>query len=190
MQAESLTLEQAVDSGQLETRYFLSDPDPILSVNCMPIEPGEFGELVTAFGILLMDKLADSGNGIGMAAPQVSVTRRIFVMNFPETKRKSIVICNPIVIPQGDDKDTWVYNEGCLSIPGVYNQVARPKDVILRYQDTDGDEKKLELSMLEARVAQHENDHLNGLMFFDRMSKNMRKATLRDWERVRRFRKI
>lgn len=180
-----VTLRQAVDAGKLDMRYYLEDPDPILSTNCAPVEPYEFDETLAAFGKLLLAKLNASGNGIGLAAPQVHVLRRVFVMSFPETKRKQIVVVNPIVIPQGGDKpnECWVYNEGCLSIPGVYNQVRRPKDIIMRYQDVDGDEQKIELTMLEARVAQHENDHINGIMFFDRMMKNMRKHTLREWEK-------
>lgn len=185
-----VTLRQAVEADKLDMRYYLEDPDPILSVNCTPVEPHEFDETLAKFGQLLMNKLNGSGNGIGLAAPQVSVLRRIFVMSFPETKRKQIVVVNPVVIPQGDDRDQWVYNEGCLSVPGIYNQVKRPKNVIMRYQDVEGDEQRIELTMLEARVAQHENDHLNGLMFFDRMMKNMRKHTLREWEKERRKRKI
>jgi peptide deformylase len=187
-------LRVALETGTLNMRYFLEDPDPILSTNCVPFEPEEFGETTTKFSKLLIAKMLASATGIGLAAPQVGILKRAFAMKYPDPNTASaICVFNPIVIPEGDD---WLYNEGCLSVPGVYNQVRRPKNAIVRYQNEDGDEKRLTLLgvtdnvMLMARVAQHENDHLNGLMFFDRMSKQMRKATLRDWEKERRKRQI
>jgi peptide deformylase len=183
-----ITLSQAIAAGELDMRYYLEDPDPILSVNCAPFEPGEFGTDLVRFSVLLIEKMLSTSTGIGLAAPQVGILKRAFAMKYPNVeKRESIVLYNPIVIPEGDD---WLYNEGCLSVPGVYNQVRRPKNCIVRYQNEIGDEKRIELTMLPARVAQHENDHLNGLMFFDRLQKNLRKHTLRDWDKKRKALKI
>jgi peptide deformylase len=179
-----LSLKEAIEKNQIILRYYLEDPDPILSTVCLPVEVDEFGETANKFGELLLAQLAKHSTGIGLAAPQVGVLRRVFVV-FNHKEKKPIVAFNPLVIPSGDE---WVYDEGCLSVPGVYNQVSRPKNAVLRYQDTDGDEQRVELEMLDARVAQHENDHLNGIMFFDKMTRQMRKATLRDWKNERRKR--
>jgi len=174
----------ALETGALNMRYYEEDPDPILSANCMPFEPEEFGEITTKFSRLIIAKLLSSSTGIGLAAPQVGILKRAFAMKYPDSeKQESICLFNPVVTTNGDE---WVYNEGCLSVPGVFNQVRRPKNAFVHYQNEDGEEKKLEMTMLTARIALHESDHLDGIMFFDRMSKQMRKATLRNWEKERR----
>jgi peptide deformylase len=176
-------LRITLETGTLNMRYYEEDPDPILSANCAPFEPGEFGTDLVRFSVLLIEKMLSTSTGIGLAAPQVGILKRAFAMKYPDIdKREAIVLYNPIVIPEGDD---WLYNEGCLSVPGVHNQVKRPKNAIVRYQNEIGNEKRIELEMLPARIVQHENDHLNGIMFFDRLTKQMRKATLREWEKER-----
>ncbi len=191
------TLRVALETGKLDMRYYLEDPDPVLSTNCAPFEPEEFGEVTAKFGKLLAAKMLASSTGIGLAAPQVGILKRAFAMfdpsfvskitsggvEYPDPGKHTICVFNPMIVPlQGGD---WLYNEGCLSVPNVFGQVRRPKNIVITYQNGIGEIQQMELTMLPARVALHENDHLEGRMFFDRMSRQMRRATLREWERLK-----
>jgi peptide deformylase len=128
--------------------------------------------------------------GLGLAAPQVGIARRIFIMHFPESAKEGkltsppLVACNPTLELSGE---TLYEQEGCLSVPTIFEQVARPKTTLMRYFTVLGVEKEIELHDMNARVAAHESDHLNGVMFFDRshMSKQVQKALLRKWEKVK-----
>src|SRR5271157_4540789 len=146
----------------LPLRYW---DDPVLSVVCGKIEDSEFGSQLEEFGRELIATMLDK-NGVGLAAPQVGVTKRMFVMEFPDHKEMNpIVVCNPTIKLVGKNEPG---NEGCLSLPGVRQQVYRAAEVWMQYQDTTG--KQFEMPLItswDARVAQHEYDHLDGIMFFD-----------------------
>lgn len=172
--------------------------DPVLSRVCDEIQDSEFGpELETFAGQLLATMAAH--NGLGLAAPQVGVAKRMFAMKFPEQAAAApIVVCNPMLMLQGD---TTYALEGCLSLPGIYEQVSRAAQVTMAYRTPAGERAELSLSAMDARVAQHEGDHINGIMFFDskdrrdgffdahgrpygsRMSKQLSKQVLRNWEK-------
>lgn len=100
-------------------------------------------------------------NGIGIAAPQIGNNIRIFVTNF-DFKR---VFINPLIIHSSLEECVFV--EGCLSIPNVFEEVSRSKDIILKYQDERFVEHLEEFSGIAARVIQHEYDHLDGILFID-----------------------
>ena len=123
-------------------------------------------------------------NGVGLAGNQVGALLRIFVLERQVKKDatpETLIVCNPrIMIWEGPEVGE---QEGCLSLPGVYNQVMRGTRVDMLYQDPlYGKEHSIYLEGLEARIVQHEVDHLNGIMFFDRLaSKQMRKATIREY---------
>jgi peptide deformylase len=120
--------------------------------------------------------------GIGLAGPQIGQGKRIFVMEIPVDMDKDeetgerlnpelkgpLVVINPEILDPSDEED--VYEEGCLSIPGVNGNVTRPFAVRLRFQDLQGKPQELNLRGLAARCAQHENDHLNGKLFIDYLS--------------------
>jgi peptide deformylase len=175
--------------------------DPTLSKVCDKIEDNEFGQKLEAFGEQLLATMT-AHDGLGLAAPQVGVAKRMFVMDLPEHKDLGhIVVCNPVL----DLRGTLTYaQEGCLSLPGVYEQVSRAEEVWMQYRTPSGEHREALLTHpLEARVAQHETDHTNGIMFFDfkdkrenffdshgrpygsRMSKQLSKQVLRNWDKER-----
>ena len=112
-----------------------------------------------------------SAKGIGLAAPQVGVQKRILVidLNFENPESPPNVFINPEIISSSASLDT--YEEGCLSIPGVYLNVVRPSSIKLSYRDEMGRPKKMNAEGLMARCIQHEIDHLNGVLFVDHLSK-------------------
>ena len=111
-----------------------------------------------------------SAKGIGLAAPQVGVRKRILVidLNFEDPNAAPNVFINPEIISSSASLDT--YEEGCLSIPGVYLNVVRPSSIKLSYRDEMGRPKKMNAEGLMARCIQHEIDHLNGVLFVDKVN--------------------
>jgi len=126
----------------------------------------------------MFSTLYRSDSGIGLAAPQVGIQRQIFVWDMGDDP---LVVINPEIVESDGE---WVYDEGCLSIPGLYVQMTRPKTVLLRGLDLDGNEFELEADELEARLFQHELDHLNGILMFDRMQPEQRKEALAEYKRI------
>ena len=110
------------------------------------------------------------GKGIGLAANQVDLPYRLFVMNLqsdPAAKDQEYVFINPVISRRrGTDED----EEGCLSLPEVYADVKRSEKIVLSAYNLSGEEVNFELEGLFARAAQHENDHLDGVLFIDRIS--------------------
>lgn len=172
--------------------------DPVLSTVCDKIEGNEFGPKLEEFGRELIATMK-AKNGLGLAASQVGVTKRIFVMELPDTKGAPLVICNPTLVLTGR---TVPGREGCLSLPNMFEQVYRSEGVVMKFFMPDGVEAEVDLSAMDARVVQHETDHLNGIMFFDykdkreeyvtpenptprgaRMSKQLSKSILREWDK-------
>ena len=111
-----------------------------------------------------------SAKGIGLAAPQVGVQKRLLVidLNFEDPDTPPNVFINPEIISSSANLDT--YEEGCLSIPGVYLNVLRPSSIKLSYRDEMGRPKKMNADGLMARCIQHEIDHLNGVLFVDKVT--------------------
>jgi len=116
----------------------------------------------------MLDLMYES-EGVGLAANQVDLPIRMFVCN-PTGQRgegEELVLINPELLrPRGNESS----QEGCLSLPGMYGQVKRPKKVHLSAYDLQGNEINREVDGFLSRVLQHENDHLNGVLFFDRMT--------------------
>lgn len=111
--------------------------------------------------------------GIGLAAPQIGIQRRLFVYDIDDDPR---VIINPKIVESSGE---WVYDEGCLSIPGLYVEMLRPKRVLVRGINLDGNQVEFEADELLARLFQHEVDHLNGVLMFDRMTPDQRKEAVK-----------
>jgi peptide deformylase len=133
------------------------------------------GEEVTEFDQNL-HKLVDDmfvtmygASGVGLAAPQVGLLKRLFVMDCSggRNKKQKVALINPVIeFEEGEQ----IGDEGCLSFPGIFFPVARPQRVIVRAQDLDGSEFKLDVMDLEARCVSHETDHLDGELFIEYLS--------------------
>lgn len=117
-------------------------------------------------------------NGIGLAAPQVGENIRLFIVFINDQK---YVFINPEIIETS--QEMCVMEEGCLSIPKVYDDVVRPSSVKVQFLNIDGKIKTIEASGLLARVIQHENDHLNGVLFIDRLSEEKKAEAIEKFER-------
>jgi len=120
-----------------------------------------------------MFKVMYEAPGIGLAAPQIGVQRQVFVYDIDEERK---VILNPQIVESSGE---WVYDEGCLSIPGLYVEMVRPKRVLVRGINLDGNQVEFEADELLARLFQHEIDHLNGVLMFDRMTLDQRKEAIK-----------
>jgi peptide deformylase len=114
-----------------------------------------------------------SSNGIGLAAPQVAINKQLIVIDCEPDNSANIplILINPKII--GYSQELCVVEEGCLSIPGVYLDVTRPKTIEVTFKDEQGKPRKLQATDLLARVIQHEMDHLNGVMFVDRVDNGL-----------------
>ncbi|MBD1423951.1 peptide deformylase [Sphingobacterium arenae] len=130
-----------------------------------------------------------AARGVGLAAPQVGLPIRLFVIDAspfaeddedgegdPSVKNFKKVLINPIIIEEKGEK--WGFNEGCLSIPDINEEVLRPTHVTINYLDENFEEHEVELSGLAARVVQHEYDHIEGKLFIDKLSP-LKKAMLK-----------
>jgi len=155
-------------------RYF---GDPVLRERCREIE--EIDDALQALIDDLMDTMY-AADGIGLAAPQVGVTRRVFVYDVREPEVEPGVLVNPrIVESEGAVRES----EGCLSIPGLTEIVERSARVLVEGLDRDGEPVRLEAEGLLSRCLQHERDHLDGVLFLDRVSPLKRKMLLKKWSR-------
>jgi len=147
-------------------RTVLTYPDPFLRQKADP---------VTEFGATLDDLIVDMAEtmweepGIGLAAPQVGVGLQLFVYDLEVSGDldKVQVVCNPtFTLLEGSEVD----EEGCLSVPGFHSEVKRAERVVMQGRDRNGEPIELDVTGLHARLLQHETDHLNGILFIDRLS--------------------
>lgn len=124
-----------------------------------------------------------SAPGIGLAATQVGIPLRVTVIDItpPEKGKNPIVLINPVLI-KGEGK--VIMEEGCLSFPGVYELVKRYERVIVEALNLEGKKFKIEANGLLARTLQHEIDHLNGLIFIDRLSPSVRKSAIKKYKKL------
>ncbi|MEN3272584.1 MAG: peptide deformylase [Actinomycetota bacterium] len=113
--------------------------------------------------------------GIGLAAPQIGVQKRLFVYQLPDDEDPKVLV-NPTI---SDARGEWVYEEGCLSVPGLHWEIVRPKEVHLTGYDLDGNEVSIEADEVLARVFQHELDHLDGKLLLDLLDADQRKEAMR-----------
>ena len=150
--------------------------DPVLKSKAAPITDVD-GKLVRLVDEMFTT-LYESELGIALAAPQIGVQKQIFVWDLDGERR---AIFNPEIVESDGE---WVYDEGCLSIPGLYVEMLRPKTVLMRGVDIDGEVVELEADELEARMYQHELDHLHGVLMFDRMQPDQRKAAMKEFRRL------
>lgn len=150
--------------------------DPVLKTQAAAVAEidGKVARLVDN----MFDSLYESDNGLALAAPQIGIQKQIVVWDIDD---EPMAIINPQVVESSGE---WVYDEGCLSIPGLYVEILRPNEVLVRGFTVDGDEVEIEASELMGRMFQHEIDHLNGVLMFDRMEADQRKAALAEYRRL------
>jgi len=146
-------------------------PDPVLRMQAPPVEQfdDDLKRLVTRMGELMKD-----ANGVGLAATQVGVLRRVFVF-VPEEDTVAVLV-NPEIVRRSDEAETD--DEGCLSIQGVTVPVERALRVTIVGKDEHGNDVRYELDGYEARCVQHETDHLDGVLMLDRTTPEARREAL------------
>ncbi len=146
-------------------------PDPVLRMRAREVESfdGDLARLVERMTALMRD-----ANGVGLAATQVGVLRRVFL--FQPTEDETTAVVNPSIVERSDESEAD--EEGCLSLQGVLVPVERSVAVALEGRDLAGKELRLELTGLSARVAQHELDHLDGVLILDRTTPESRSVAL------------
>jgi peptide deformylase len=146
--------------------------DPVLRSEARGIE--DFSPHIQAQAERMIH-LMDDAYGIGLAAPQIGISNRLLVYRVGDSP--PVVLANPVIEWHSEDQET--FEEGCLSLVNVHVDVDRAIYVRVTGQDAFGDRIKIEASGLNARVIQHEMDHLDGILILDRASKDQRKAALR-----------
>ncbi len=164
-------------------KTILTAPDPRLKKKSLPVKA------VDADVRQLMDDMLETmyaAPGIGLAAPQVGVLKRVIVLDIDreETKTGPLFMADPEIIEASDEDAT--YEEGCLSVPEHYSDVVRPARVTVRYLDRDGQRQELACEGLLATCVQHEIDHLDGILFIDHISALKRNMILRKLLKTRK----
>ncbi|MGN6222027.1 peptide deformylase [Pseudoxanthomonas sp.] len=161
----------------------LEFPDPRLRTKAVPVEPARVTE--PAFQQLLDDMFETmyEAPGIGLAASQVDVHQRFMVIDISEEKNEPRVFINPEIVERAGDQ---VYQEGCLSVPGIYADVTRSNEITVRFVDRRGQAQELRADGLLAVCIQHEMDHLDGKLFVDYLSPLKREMVRKKLAKQRR----
>jgi len=149
-------------------KTILTEPDKLLRQVSKPVE--KVGDIERELMKDMLDTMY-TAKGIGLAAIQIGVSKRIIVMDISkeENKKKPMYFVNPIIIKKNDEKVT--YEEGCLSVPNQFAEIDRPSKCEVEYLDYNGNKQNLKAEGLLATCIQHEMDHLEGILFIDYLSK-------------------
>ena len=150
--------------------------DPVLKTKASLVDDVD-GRIVRLVDDMF-DTLEVTDNGLALAAPQIGVRKQVVVWDLGD---EPMAIVNPEIVETDGE---WIYDEGCLSIPGLYVEMLRPKQVLVRGVDLNGEIIEIEADELEARMFQHEIDHLNGVLMFDRLEGDQRKEALAEYRRL------
>jgi peptide deformylase len=144
--------------------------DPVLKMRC-----NEITDISDATRALAADMLTTmyEAPGVGLAGNQVGVQQRIFVYDAGDGPG---TILNPVIV---ESSGTWEFEEGCLSVPGLYFKFFRPRSITLQGIDLEGNDVVFEVTDYLARVFQHETDHLNGSLILDRLDPDQKKRAMR-----------
>jgi peptide deformylase len=159
--------------GTFEIRMF---GDPVLRQQSREVTEldGDLARLVDT-----MYETMHEAHGLGLAAPQVGVQKRLYTYQLIDDDEPSVIVNPEIVESSGE----WLYEEGCLSVPGMHFDIVRPQLVTVRGIDLDGNEVVFEGDELMGRLIQHEIDHLDGILLLDRLEPEVRKDALRELRR-------
>jgi peptide deformylase len=158
----------------MATRELIYHPNELLNTRAVPVPDinAETRELAEE-----MMEIMKNADGIGLAGPQVGVLERLFVVKLPEDEPR--VFINPQILETS--LQTSVYEEGCLSIPGIYADLERSSAIRVQAWNERGRPFNLEADKMLARVILHENDHLNGVLFIDHLPEKKRDRILRKY---------
>lgn len=172
-------MQYEAETGDYEIRTY---PSPVLKEVAAPVEDEEFGPEIEKIGEQMLNLIRY--HGIGLAGPQIGLLKRIFVVHV-DREKPAMVICNPTLT---FSPTTSYADEGCLSMPDLYEQVKRPSDICIDYRTPTGEFRHEYFDGMTARAIQHETDHLDGILFIDRLTRNLRRQALRRWEELERVR--
>ena len=158
-------------------------PDPVLLTVGKPVGEEDFNPNLQNIVDNMFETMYEAG-GVGLAAPQVGISKRFFVMDVPvEGEPNKLAFINPeIVTVEGEQ----IGEEGCLSFPGLSQVIKREMRVIVRAQDVKGDRFEMVLNNLAARCVLHETDHCDGIVFLDRMTLLKREMAKRKIKRLQK----
>ena len=158
-------------------------PDAQLRVTSAPV--GEVTDEIHALASDMLDTMYDAP-GIGLAAIQIGVPKRLVVIDLGKTEeeRRPVVLIDPEIVAVSEE--TRIHEEGCLSIPEYYEEVERPDRVTVRYRDLHGNQVETEADGLFATCVQHEIDHLNGVLFIDHLSRLKRERVIKKFQKAAR----
>jgi peptide deformylase len=159
-------------------------PDPVLRQKATAVPAMDKG---TSLFMQQMLETMYENRGIGLAAPQVGDLRRVIVMDVAEEQdpKRALMMANPEILWYSEE--TFTYKEGCLSIPGQYAEVTRPRRVRVGFIDIAGKRQEIEVEDLTSSCVQHEIDHLDGVLFIDYLSKLRRDMIIRRVEKAQRM---
>lgn len=161
-------------------------PDPRLEIASEAVS--EITDEVRAFAKDMLETMYAS-NGVGLAAVQVGVHKRIITIDVEQgedrTPGNPLILINPEIVETSEELNK--YNEGCLSFPDQYSDVERPKMAKIKYMDLDGNEQIMEADGLMATCVQHEIDHINGVVFVDHVSKLKRDMIIRKLRKAKKL---
>jgi peptide deformylase len=171
---EAPALDPQVEARRAAAMSFIRRlGDPVLKSSATPVD--RFDEALRS-QVGRMAGLMNDALGVGLAAPQLGVSQRLLVYRVgPDAP--VIALANPEIEWTSDEAE--VLEEGCLSIPGITVDVERPVHVRVRALDEEGEERRVEASGLEARVIQHEMDHLDGVLILDRTTRDQRREAMK-----------
>jgi len=150
--------------------------DPVLKSKASAVTDvdGKIARLVDD----MFDSLYTTDTGCALAAPQIGVQKQVIVWDIDD---EPMALVNPVVVESAGE---FVYTEGCLSIPELYVDILRPNQVLVRGVTLDGEEVEIEADEFLGRMFQHEIDHLNGVLMFDRMTPDQRKEAMAEYRRL------
>jgi len=155
----------------MAARDIILYPDPLLKTVCEPVQA--FDEETDALVRDLLDTMEEAGHSVGVAAPQIGITRRVAVVDVSKSKlgrdnnHGCLVMINPEIL-ESEGRETM--REGCMSVPDYTGNVTRAESVVAQFLDRQGRERVIRASGFEAVAIQHELDHLDGFLFLDRVS--------------------
>ena len=168
----------------MTTRPILIHPDPRLKKVCEPV--AEITAELRQLAVDMLETMYDAP-GVGLAAPQVGVLKRLIVMDcIKDGPAEPMALFNPVVIWASEDVST--YEEGCLSIPEQYADVRRPTEVTVRWTDLQGAAQERQFAGLWSTCVQHEIDHLDGKLFIDYLGPLKRQMITRKMAKMKRER--
>ena len=164
---------EVLERRRVALSYVRKLGDPVLKTKARPVDRFD-GALRDE--VLRMQGLMHDALGIGLAAPQVGISNRLIIYRV-EPESPIVALVNPEI--EWSSRDEEISEEGCLSLPSVMVEVERPIAVLVRARDEHGEDLLVEATGLEARVIQHEIDHLDGILILDRTTREQRKAAMR-----------